>query len=115
MFDGPDCSWLTRVPGPTYAPGGQVRRGGSLRRGVDALDSVEVGSMALARLDGMPLAGVVLEPASPLDQIGAVLGVACPVLGLDESKAVLGQQAERLGVVVHEGQPSTRLGRAARA
>lgn len=60
--------------------------------------------MTLARLDRVPFAGVVSEPASPLGQIGAVLRMARSVAGVDQAKAAFGQQAECLGVVVHKGR-----------
>ena len=39
--------------------------------------------MTVARIDGVAVPGPILEPASPLGQVGAVLGMASPVLGLD--------------------------------
>ena len=56
--------------------------------------------MTVARLHGVPLAGTVLEPPPPDGGVGAVLGVARPVLGLDEPKAALRGKAEAFGVVV---------------
>jgi hypothetical protein len=57
--------------------------------------------VTLARLYGVPLACVVLEPSPLFSQVRAVLGVPCAILGLDESEAHLRQKAERLGVVIH--------------
>ena len=73
----------------------------------DPLDRVQVGPVAAARLDRVPLAGGVLEPSSPFGDERAVLGMPGPVLGVDETEASLREQAERLGVVLHDG----RLGR----
>jgi hypothetical protein len=76
----------------------------------DPLDGVEVRSMALAGLDRVPLAHLVLEPTPPFDQERTVLGVAGPILGLDQPEATPRGQAERLGVIVHECQPAIGVG-----
>ena len=58
--------------------------------------------MPVARLDGVPLAGIVLEPTPPLRWVRAVLGVAGTVLGLDHPETPLGQKAESLCVMLHD-------------
>jgi hypothetical protein len=40
------------------------------------LDRIQVGPVPVARLDGVPLAGGILEPPTPLGDVGAVLGGA---------------------------------------
>ena len=68
--------------------------------------AVEVGSVPVARLDGVPVACVVLEPTVPLGDVRTVLGVPGPVLfGLDHPEATLRQEVEALGVVVHGASP----------
>ncbi len=61
---------------------------------------IQVGSVAVARLHRVPLAGPVLEPAPPLGLVRAMASMARPVL-LDEPEASLGEEAESLGIVVH--------------
>jgi hypothetical protein len=41
--------------------------------------------------DRIPLASTVLEPTTSLGQVGAVLGVAGTVAGLDHPEALVGQ------------------------
>jgi len=55
----------------------------------------------VARLHRVPLAGTVLEPASPFGHIRAVLGMAGTVLGLDHPEALVRQETEGLAVVLH--------------
>jgi hypothetical protein len=55
----------------------------------------------VAGFDRVPLAGSVLEPPTPYREVGAMLGVAGPILRLDESEALLRKEAECLGVVIH--------------
>ncbi len=62
--------------------------------------------MAIARFDRVPLAGSVLEPPSPFGDVGAVLSMARPIIGLDESEALARQEAEALGVVGELGYGS---------
>ena len=64
----------------------------------EALDRIQVRPVTVAGLDRVPLAGPVLEPASPFRDVGTMLGV--PGLVLDEPEALLRLEAERLGVVV---------------
>jgi hypothetical protein len=52
------------------------------------LNRIKVGSVAVASLEGVPLTGAVLEPASPHHEVGAVLGVPC-THGLNHPEAVL--------------------------
>ena len=61
--------------------------------------------MPVASLNRVPLRNGVLEPAPPLRDMRAVLGVAGPVLGLDQPEALLRGEAETLGVVgeLHHG------------
>ena len=54
----------------------------------DPLDRDQVGPMAIARYDGVPLAGSVLESAPPSESVRTVLSMASPVLGLDHEEAV---------------------------
>lgn len=67
----------------------------------DPLNRFQVGPVAVAGFNRVPLAGPVLEPPTPHGEIGAMLGVPGPVLRLDESEAPLREQAERFGVVIH--------------
>ena len=55
--------------------------------------------MVIASFDRVPLAGLVVEPSSPLGEVRAVLGMAGVVL--DEPEAPLRLKAEGLGVVLH--------------
>jgi hypothetical protein len=49
------------------------------------LDHIEVCPVAVACLDRVPLAGIVLEPTTPVGQIWAVLGVVGNALGEPEA------------------------------
>jgi hypothetical protein len=71
----------------------------------DPLDGIQVGTVPVASIDRVPLAGPVLEPPPPFRDVGAVLGVSGLVL--DEPEASLRLEAEGLGVVVD----GARLGR----
>jgi len=57
--------------------------------------------MTVARLHRVPLARSILESAPPLDEVGAVLSVARSVLRLDHPEALLREQTEAVGVVLH--------------
>jgi hypothetical protein len=59
--------------------------------------------VSIAGFDRMPLASSVLEPTSPLGNVGAMLGVASPILGLDEPEALVRLANEALGVVSQLG------------
>ena len=78
-----------------------MRHRANLRESADPLDRGQVGPVPFACLDGVPLAGSVLKPPTPLGDVRAVLGVACPVLGHDHPEATLGQKAEGIGVMFH--------------
>ena len=45
--------------------------------------------MSVAGLDCVPFDTSILEPAPPLDDVGAVLGVSGPVLGMDQPETAL--------------------------
>ena len=60
------------------------------------LSGIQIGLVAIAGFDRVPLGGPVLEPPTPLGDVGAVLGV--PGLVLDEPEALLRLKAESLGV-----------------
>ena len=77
----------------------------SLRSGRDPPYGVQVGPVAIACLDRVPLAGPILGPHTPFRDVRAVLGMAGVVL--DEPEAPLRLEAEGLGVVVD----GARLGR----
>ena len=61
----------------------------------DPLNGVQISSVPIARLDGVPLTGAVLEPAPPDQGVGAMLGVPRLVLGLDEPEALAGDVRQK--------------------
>ncbi len=82
-------------PGPRGIP---IRNVSDL---CDPLDCIQTGPVAGTRLDGVPLAHTVLEPASPLGGVRTVLGMSGAVLSLDHPEAVTGVEGEAVGVVIH--------------
>jgi hypothetical protein len=54
---------------------------------------------AVTSLNGAPLAGPVLEPPTPVREIGTVLDVPGPVLSVDQAEVALGLEREGLAVV----------------
>ena len=61
----------------------------------NSLDRIQVSPMPVARLDRVPLAGTILEPAPPLGQVRAMLGMASSV-GLDHPEAWFDRRQEQL-------------------
>ena len=55
--------------------------------------------MHIAGLHRVPLPVPVLEPPAPLGDVGAVLGVPCPVLRIDQPEAAFRFEREGLAVV----------------
>ena len=76
----------------------------------DPLDRVQVRPVAVAGLDRVPLAGPILEPPSPFGDVGTVLGVSSPVLGMNQPEAALRLEVERVAVVGDLGH-GARVGR----
>ena len=69
---------------------------------------VHIGPVAVTGFHGVPCSRAVPEPTAPGNRVRAVLGVAGTVTGRDHAEAAVRDQAERVGVVVHEGHGRAR-------